>query len=525
MMGLKSIFQEGMKERKRKKSLGKVSDEFKEKEKVHSGQLTALGQKAWEAKTDISAFAEVQAALGAAQQNLDDLRAQAEKLQEQKQDSETAKKQENDRYSASQKEMEEKKRDVDQRLNGQKNAWQTLQKEMGQASSRLAVITAERTRLSAKTADAATTEMEKTDLAKQLADLAKEEDELKTRSKENEESGKPLQLQMAPLQEESGKLQKQIESIRAEQKKMLVEMDKKIATLNNDLSRNSEKTKEAEKKQKLDFKILGEKITGGQQVDPNIAKEVAAVLTARTEMDGVRALIGGLERQKDGLQVSAYKKMMVIVIGSIILVVAIIVLLLILLAPKKKETPFSELFGREGTAVKNVEEIAKQMQKGLGGIRAESEKIQGQKIVAASEKALKLVLPVIGGWEIQNPQYNRGTFGELETASLRTGYAAANGSTVQVQVTDAGSASALLAPLKMVFAMNISIDDQDVVQRVSTYNGIPVVERFDKKDKEATLGIIYKDRYLIELKTKADKGLALLKEFEAKLDLSKLQQL
>ena len=72
-MGLKSIFQEGMKERKRKKSLGKISNEFKEKEKVHSGHLTALGQKAWEAKTDISAFADVQAALGSAQQNLDDL--------------------------------------------------------------------------------------------------------------------------------------------------------------------------------------------------------------------------------------------------------------------------------------------------------------------------------------------------------------------------------------------------------------------------------------------------------------------
>ena len=61
-MGLKTIFQEGMKERKRRKSLSKVNNEFKEKEKVHAAQLTALGQKAWEAKTDISAFADLQAA-------------------------------------------------------------------------------------------------------------------------------------------------------------------------------------------------------------------------------------------------------------------------------------------------------------------------------------------------------------------------------------------------------------------------------------------------------------------------------
>jgi len=523
-MGLKSIFQEGMKERKRKKSLSKVSSEFKEKEKVHADQLTALGQKAWEAKTDISAFTDVQAALNAAQKNLDDFRAQAEKLQEQKQESETAKKQENDRFSASQKEIEEKKRDIDRQLNEHKNAWQTLQKEMGQATSRLAAIAAERTRLNGKTADAAMAETEKTEIARQLADLAKEEDELKTRCKENEESGKPLQLQMAPLQEESGKLQKQIESIRAEQKKMLAEMDKKIATLNNDLSRNSEKTKEAEKKQKLDFKILGEKITGGQQVDPNITKEVAAVLTARTEMEGVQALIGGLERQKDGLQVSAYKKMMAIVIGGIVLVVAIIVLLFILLAPGKKETSLSGLLDREERAAKSMEELAQQMQKGIGGIKAESEKIQGEKIVLASESVLGSMLPVVSGWQPQPPRYSQGAFGDLETASLQTEYAATDGSTVSVQVTDAGTASALLAPLKMIFALNMRIDDQDVVQRVSTYNGIPMAERFNKKDKEATLGIIYKDRYLIELKTKAEKGLALLKEFAAKLDLSKLQQ-
>ncbi|TFG74828.1 MAG: hypothetical protein E4H23_11500 [Chrysiogenales bacterium] len=333
-MSLKSIFQEGMKERKRKKSLGKISNEFKEKEKVHAGRLTALGQKAWEEKTDISAFADVQAALSSAQQNLDDLRTQAEKILKQKQDSEAAKKQENDRFSANQKEMEEKKRDVDQKLNGQRNAWQALQKEMGQATSRLAAIATERTKLNGKTADAATSETEKTDLAKQLADLAKEEDELKSRIKEKEESGKPLQLQLVPLQEESAQLLKQMESLRAEQKKMLVEMDKKITALNNELSTNSEKTREAEKNQKLDFKILGERITGAQHADPNIAKEIAAVLTARTEMDGVRALIGGLERQKDGLQVSAYKKMMAIVISGIVLVAAIIVLLLILLAPK-----------------------------------------------------------------------------------------------------------------------------------------------------------------------------------------------
>jgi len=522
-MGLKSLFQEGMKERRRKKSLRSEKNEFKSKEKNYAEQLTALGKKAWEAKTDISAFGDLKTALGDAQKNLDDLRAQAEKLQKQKQDSETAKKQENDRFNASQKEMEEKKRDVDRGLNEKKIAWQTLQKEVEQSTSRLAAIAAESTRLNGKTADAATAETEKNEIAKQLASLAKEEDELKDRIKEKEESGKPIHLQIAPLQEESGQLQKQIESIRAEQKKTLSELDQKIASLNKEMVGTKNKISETEKSQNLNFSRLGEKLAAAQCLDSNLAKEIAAAQTIKTEMEGIQALIGGLERQKDQVSVSAYKKMMTIIIGGIVLAAAIIVLLFILLAPKKKESPFSALGGPEGAAVKSMEDLAQQMQKGLGGIKAESEKIQGQKIVVAPESTLKSILPSIGGWQMQNPYYNQGTFGELETASLHADYTAADDSTVQVQITDAGSASALLAPIKMVFAMNISIDDQDVVQRVSTYNGIPVAERFDKHDKEATFGIIYKDRYLIELKTKAAQGLELLKEFAAKLDLSKLQ--
>jgi chromosome segregation ATPase len=334
MMGLKSIFKEGMKERRRKNSLRSEKNEFKSKEKNYAGQLTALGKKAWETKADISACGDLKTALADAQKNLDDLRAQSEKLQKQKGEDETAKKQENDRCQSSQKETEEKKRDVDRRLNEQKNAWQAVQKEVEQASSRLAVIAAEGPRLSGKIADAATAETEKNEMANQQVSLAKEEEELKVRIKEKEESGKPILMQIAPLQEESDRLQKQIESIRAEQKKQTAEMDKKIAALTNELSSNSNKTGEIEKIQSLNFNRLGEALTAAQCADPNLAKEIAAAQNVKTEMEGIQALIGGLERQKDGSQVSAYKKMMAIIAGGIVLIAAIIVLLAILFAPK-----------------------------------------------------------------------------------------------------------------------------------------------------------------------------------------------
>lgn len=522
-MGLKLIFQEGMKERRRKKSLRSEKNEFKSKEKNHAEQLTALGKKAWAAKTDISTYGDLKTALGDAQKNLDDLLAQAEKLQKQNGESETAKKQENNRCNTSQKEMEEKKRDVDRRLNEQKNAWQSLQKEVEQATSRLAAITVENTQLSGKTADTATAETEKNEIAKQLASIAKEKEELKALIKKKEESGKPIHLQIAPLQEETGQLQKQIEIIRAEQKKTLSELDQKIASLNKELVGTKNKISEVEKTQNLNFSHLGEKLAAAQCLDPNITKEITATQTIKTEMEGIQALIGGLERQKDESQVSAYKKMMAIIIGGIVLLTAIIVLLFILLAPKKNESPFGVLGVHEGAAAASMENLAQQMQKGFGGIKSESEKIQGKKIIAAAETTLKAVLPSMAGWQMENPSYGRGVVGELETAHLQTNYTGPENRKIHVNITDAGGASMLLVPVKMLFAMRITIDNEERYQKVSVYNDIPVAERYDKRSQEASFAIIVKDRYLIELKTKAENGLELLKEFMNKLDLSPLQ--
>ena len=352
-----------MKERKRRKSLSKVTGEFKGKEKVHAAQLTALGQKAWEAKTDISAYPELQAALGEAQKTLADLRTQSGALQKQKQDSEAIKKQENDRLQAAQREEEEKKRQADSRLAEQKNELQGGQKETQRAATRLAAIARERAQLQNKAADPATTAAEKDESAKGLNLLAGEEAGLQSANQALEAAGKPLAMAVASLQEEANRLQKQIEGLRQEQKKVIGELDKQLSALGNELAKNTEKTKEAESRQKLHFKGLGEKLAIAQGVPGDIAKEMAAVLNARTEMEGVQAMMGGLERQKDAGQASAYKKMTAIVIAGIVLLAAIIVVLIILLSPKKKATPFEALLEGKGEAVQAIGQIASQMQK------------------------------------------------------------------------------------------------------------------------------------------------------------------
>jgi len=342
-MSMKTIFQEGMKERRRRKSLGKTADEFKIKEKVLAERMTALGQKAWEAKTappradgvDISAFADLRTALAALQKTLDELKVQEEQLQKQKQEIEAHKKQENDRLVAAQMETEEKKKNVDNRLSEQKNTLQAGQKEIQKSRDRLAAIARERSQLQSKNADPETGAEEKGEIAKGLDLLEKETASLQTGIDARESAGKPIAALAAQLQDGSNQMKKQLDDLRQEQKQITAELDKKILACKNELAKNGEKTREAEAKRKLSYQSLGEKLAEANSADPGLSAEMATVMAARTEKDGIQAMIGGLQRQKDEGQVSAYKKMMAMIIGGIVLIAAIAAALILLFATGK----------------------------------------------------------------------------------------------------------------------------------------------------------------------------------------------
>ncbi|MCU0237516.1 MAG: hypothetical protein MUC72_10580 [Acidobacteria bacterium] len=355
-----------MKERKRRKALNKVSGEFRDKEKAHADQLVALGQKAWDTRTDISAYADLKAALGDTQKALDDLRGQAEQLQKQKQESEAKKKQENERLNAAQKDIDSQKRKEDGRLSEKKNALQGDQKESQRALSRLAAIVRERSQLQNKGSNPVATDAEKKEIAGGLDLLAREEEELKSANEAREAAGRPLTAAIAATQEESARLQKLIDDLRQEQKKVNSELDRQIAALAADLARINEKTREADARQKLQFRDLGDRLAAAQGVAPDIAKEMAAVLNARTEMQGVQSLIGGLERQKDEGQASAYKKMRAIIIAAVVLLAALAVALILLLSPGKKPTPLEALLENSGEAAQQLGQIASQLEKKIG---------------------------------------------------------------------------------------------------------------------------------------------------------------
>ncbi len=364
-MSVKTIFQEGMKERRRRKSLGKKSSEFKEKEKALAERLTALGEKAWEAKMDISAFADVRGALGEAQKTLDELKVQEEGIREQQRQAEEKKKQENDRLAAAQKEVEEKKRDLDKRLDEQKDILQAGQKEAQQSRERLAAIGRERSQLQGKSDMPEAGEAEKSEIARGLELLDKEEKALQAAISAREEAGKPVAALISSLQQESGQMKKRMDDLRQEQKQVISELDKKIAALKNDMAKNGEKAREADAMRKQNYRALGEKLAQAGTADPGLAAEMAAAAAARSEMEGVQAMIGGLERQKDEGQVNAYKKMLTILIGGIVLLAALAVALVLLLSPKKTPPAFAGLEPEQAKALQQVIKMAEKAQKGI----------------------------------------------------------------------------------------------------------------------------------------------------------------
>ncbi len=95
----------------------------------------------------------------------------------------------------------------------------------------------------------------------------------------------------------------------------------------------------------------------------------------------IQKQVGSLENQKSEAGAGAYKKMIAFIVVGVVLIIAIIVVLVILLTPKKPADPFSQMINQMGKNASSgeIQDLAKQMEKGLGGLKEQSENIQGKK--------------------------------------------------------------------------------------------------------------------------------------------------
>jgi hypothetical protein len=170
-----------------------------------------------------------------------------------------------------------------------------------------------------------------------------------------------------------------------------------------------------------------------------------------------------------------------------------------------------------------MEEAMEKMKTVTGEMKKQSEQIQGKEIVVSDKAALMAALPTINGWTRQEPQYETGSFAQLETSHLRTTYIGPDSQKIEVKITDTASASVALQTWRIILQMNLNREDERGYQKITTVNNIPVIERYDKKSREVSLGFIVKDRYMVELESQGKDSVSLLKTLIPQLNLSKLE--
>lgn len=154
-------------------------------------------------------------------------------------------------------------------------------------------------------------------------------------------------------------------------------------------------------------------------------------------------------------------------------------------------------------------------------IKKQSEKQAGGKITVADEATLKSALRPISGWEMQEPYFSKSSMGGITVSDVETEYTM-NSKTIEVKIDDAGTAQSVLTPIKMAINLGMTKEDEEGYQRIFEYKGHKGIEEYFKQSDESEITLIYKDRYVITLRSASGLTTDDLKEFLTKLDLSKL---
>jgi chromosome segregation ATPase len=337
-MNIKEIFQDGIKEFKRRSALFKKKRLLRQKEKLHSQQLTSLGKKAWESQIDLTAYGNLKDILSTTQKQHEELKTQLEELGKQKQETEDKIKQENESFESRKKEVEEKKKEVDFRLDKEKKVLKDAERESDNAKNRLNHMAKEKEQLKQKSADEDTSNIERAEIQKKLDAFVLEKEELDKKINEAENIMKNINEKIKPIEEESEKLQKEINDIRAEQKEVIEELDQSLAETRGKINECSNSLKDLHKEQDGYFEQLGEKLAIAGIGDEAVSAEFADVRATEKDMAGIKEKIDKLHQAETPDSRRSFWTMIGLIIASIVVIILVIVLLSTLFGPGD-ETP------------------------------------------------------------------------------------------------------------------------------------------------------------------------------------------
>ena len=183
---------------------------------------------------------------------------------------------------------------------------------------------------------------------------------------------------------------------------------------------------------------------------------------------------------------------------------------------KKAAEAVTQAQQQGGDTAKGMADMAKAMQ----GMAAAVSGGDGKPVDPVSGDALKVTLPAVSGWQMEDPRTERMTspiaYSQAE-AEYKKGDAE-----IEVKVVDTGYSQMLIAPWSMFLASGFSRETSEGYEKATSVDGNPGFERWEKDDKHGELNVFVGKRFLVTIEGRELADTKVLHEFASKMDFSKI---
>ena len=170
-------------------------------------------------------------------------------------------------------------------------------------------------------------------------------------------------------------------------------------------------------------------------------------------------------------------------------------------------------------AAQGMNDMAKAMQ----GMAAAMAGADGKTVEPIAMDTLKSTLPIISGWQMDEPRTERMT-SPIAYSEAETQYTQGN-IEIDVKVVDTGYAQMLIAPWAMFLASGYSRESSDGYEKAVTVAGQPGFERWRKDSQRGELNLFVGKRFLVSLEGDELADTKILHDLVSKMDLAKIAAL
>jgi hypothetical protein len=326
--GRGGFLSEGIREVRRKFARSGLRRTMREQEAQMAAALTDLGQKAWDAKVDLAAFADKRDRLAGLEARAGELSATKGRLEKEKADLEAERRGELEKFAARRKAVEEKKSPVDSALREARSRKTACEQAIRQGESRLAAIAG---RLPALDREAAALEAAATADAQQKlagaraerAKLAAEQGELGPKLAASRAELPAHATEETRLAAESQKHAADIAAIDAEQKATLAHIDEGLRRVQSEAQGTSQQASAVQKDRAGTLHDLGAALYASASRDPALGEPIGRVASVERARAATASLLDASMRETGSMAGGTMAKFWSVTVGVPLLAAAL----------------------------------------------------------------------------------------------------------------------------------------------------------------------------------------------------------